>query len=516
MVKSNPPLLIFLLLIVFSSLVQVGFVYQGFSGSKLAGNVIYVPDNYATIQEAINHANPGDAIIVRTGNYYESITVDVSSITLMSESDATTINGRGASWVIKVEANNVTIQGFTIINGIFGIYLEDSSSNRIMNNNITNNSGGGVVFYYSNNNSIANNNFVNNSRGMRLIVSDSNDVINNNFVNNSQGIYLKSSSTNKLASNNLAGNDYGMYLYDSSYNSIMNNNITNNSDGIYLDFSKDNDINNNNITNNSDGIYFYLSSSNDVINNNFVNNSQGIYLKSSGVWEFLGSPNVFFLNNFINNSLHVYSDYYINYWSSQQPIQYIYKETSYTSLVGNYWDDYKGIDTDGNGIGDSPYTINGKNVDKHPLMEPTENYIFNKGLDVEPPKIEEPIITPEKPSENKKVKVKVTVSDDYSGVENVTLWYRVNNGTWQSIAMVYNATTNQWEAEIPAQVAGTTVEYYIEAYDAAGKKATTKVYSYVVKKASAGSSSLSRLFEPMLIVLTIVVIVVLVLKKRKK
>jgi hypothetical protein len=65
------------------------------------------------------------------------------------------------------------------------------------------------------------------------------------------------------------------------------------------------------------------------------------------------------------------------------------------------------------------------------------------------------------------VNVSVSVTDTGSGVYNVTLGY--NNGTWYEVTMTL--TSGLWQASIPPQSAGTTVQYNITAYDKAGNKA---------------------------------------------
>ena len=73
------------------------------------------------------------------------------------------------------------------------------------------------------------------------------------------------------------------------------------------------------------------------------------------------------LNNFVNNTYNACSSYLTNVWNSTEPITYTYKGSNFTNYMGNYWDDYTGSDTNGDGIGETPYIIDENNIDNYPL-----------------------------------------------------------------------------------------------------------------------------------------------------
>jgi hypothetical protein len=90
-----------------------------FSGPAL-GAYIYVPDDYPTIQAAINAVKSGDTVIVRPGTYSENIDLSKNSITVTSEKGPhlTTIDGNQKNSVVNIQySDNSVLHGFTIMNG---------------------------------------------------------------------------------------------------------------------------------------------------------------------------------------------------------------------------------------------------------------------------------------------------------------------------------------------------------------------------------------------------------------
>ena len=320
-------------------------------------NIIHVPTNYPTIQEAIDHANSGDTIFVHNGTYYEHVIIDKSLSLIGENRNSTIIDGEGTNSVILVAANNVYISGFTIQkSGVMksGILI-DSSGNNISHNTITNSSNG-IYLSFSIRNTVFNNTVSDNKYGIHLDSSNNNQIHNNYVPDNKYGIALYSSDNNEIFSNNASSNKInGIHLQSSSYNVISCNIASlNNFDGISLDFSDNNLVSGNTVSNNDYGIRLDNSINNAISGNMVSNNYFGTYFYSSS------NNNTIYHNNFIDNTKQVY-DYdpeapSINTWDDGHP------------SGGNYWSDYTGQDLNGDGIGDTPYVIDANNQDTHPLI----------------------------------------------------------------------------------------------------------------------------------------------------
>ena len=112
--------------------------------------------------------------------------------------------------------------------------------------------------------------------------------------------------------------------------------------------------------NNSDGLALgQYSNYNTILHNNVSRNGYGFYIESS-------TQNTIWGNNIIDNDQQVnVSTGSVNNWDAGYP------------SGGNYWSHHQSTDwysgpfqneTGSDGIGDSPYVVNGENQDNYPLM----------------------------------------------------------------------------------------------------------------------------------------------------
>nr|WP_321497890.1 NosD domain-containing protein [uncultured Methanolobus sp.] len=304
-----------------------------FSGSVAAKEIAVDDDgdaDFISIQAAIDKANNGDTILVYPGTYSENVDVNKElTIIAASEDPYDTIvrPDDPNDHVFHVTANNVTISGFTVTEGCYGIYLYNVQHNRISNNRLLNNTGG-IELWQSCNNDLSNN-IVNSNKGpgIHLFYScNNNDLIDNTVYANIIGIDLLNSSNNVLKNNEIFNNTYNFGVRIVDRDETMQNDIdtSNSVDGrtiYYLvntsDVTIDGDsnaatvycINCQNITikdqilkDNRYGICLYNTSNSLLKNNTLSNNHVGIILGASSNNNSLRTNNVD-LNNMIGIAL---------------------------------------------------------------------------------------------------------------------------------------------------------------------------------------------------------------------
>ena len=182
------------------------------------------------------------------------------------------------------------------------------------------------------------------------------------------GINLKNVTNGLLIENTLSHSQQAFYFNHSSFVLIKNNTVTDCYYSIQMLSSSDNTIADNNVSFNHRGIQLLLSSNNNtVVNNTFTDDIFGITLYESNYNVF--ENNTISMNDRGINILDEDSNYNDFRWN----VIWANAENGYNSnstniFDSNYWSDYTGIDTDLDGVGDTPYIRWLNLTDNLPLM----------------------------------------------------------------------------------------------------------------------------------------------------
>ena len=282
-------------------------------------------------------------------------------------------SSQGISLTLSVENTIVTNE---VHNNQDGVFLRnDSVSNALVGNTVCSNSRDGIWLSDSRNNSVTGNTIYENwVHGVCLQSSSAGNFVEGNTIyeNGDKGISLHGSNGNTLKGNRLYDNTHAaVSLVDSGENTVEGNQLNGNMAGITLYSSDLNTLYGNTMDGNTDLSISIRESSTNTITRNIVSGGT----QSIGVYD--SSNNEIYLNDFVDSSVssYVYTPTGSNTWCSPFELWYSYRGNRYLSYLGNYWSDYDGGDSDGNGIGDISWEI-GSERDDYPLMESFKNYVF--------------------------------------------------------------------------------------------------------------------------------------------
>lgn len=245
---------------------------------------ITVPDDYSTIQAAVDAAVGAMKINVKSGTYTEAVNVNKPGL-VIGATGTVTLNG---NFSLTADADNVTIRNFKIFPpaGVYGIYALGVTGGKAENNTVTGGSSIEFSIFYKGSTGVTiKGNTVSGCKfGIALKNSSGNTIDENTSTGatgatgsiSSSGILLQDDcDNNKVTGNLCTGNSRGISTISLAgatcdNNEFKDNTCNNNTvNGIDLRFLNNSIVSGNTANNNSDsGIVVQPSSNNNTVKKN--------------------------------------------------------------------------------------------------------------------------------------------------------------------------------------------------------------------------------------------------------
>lgn len=325
-----------------------------------------------TIAEALRLAPEGARIVVQAGTYREVGLVVARAVELVGEGRPV-VDGGGRGHIFTVTSPGVTIQGFAIRNtgqssveDRAGIRLDEADGCLVRDNHLDDTFFG--IYVARTTGCLIENNRVTGTRlsealsGNAVHLWNSRDITitNNTLRGHRDGIYLEFAKVSTITGNDSSDNiRYGLHYMFSDSSSYRNNTFRRNGAGVAVMYTRhvvmagnrfeasigqaafglllkdisDSRIEANRIAANTVGLYLEGVNRVEIIGNTIERNGWAVKLMANSTDNLLAG------NSFVGNSFDVTTN----------------GRQHSSRFEGNYWDQYRGYDLAGDGIGDVPF-----------------------------------------------------------------------------------------------------------------------------------------------------------------
>lgn len=324
------------------------------------------------IKKGIELINDYDTLWIHSGKYSEGNISIHKSITLIGV-DFPVLDGEFKYEIFSIYANNVSIEGFNIINSGYAS-LDDpcgikiyNGSNVTIKNNILENNFFGIYLQYCKHCLIVDNQIKTNrneeqqnGNGIHCWKSDSLQIIHNEISGHRDGIYFEFVTHSVIWRNISTENKrYGLHFMFSNDDAYITNLFKNNGAGVAVMYTKNVGMFNNTFEENwgdaAYGLLFKEISDSYLIGNKFKNNTTGVLMEGTSRIKIEH-------NSFVSNgwALKISASCMDNSFSHNNFISNTFDAATNGTLVlntfnENHWDKYEGYDLNKDGIGDTPF-----------------------------------------------------------------------------------------------------------------------------------------------------------------